>query len=183
MSKDKKEVEQWTTDIKDWQSLDPEAASLLLSLAQQHLTATIDSANIISSTRDKYMTVTTAVVTAAISYAVAGTNDSLTLASCMTIALCLIAYIFLNLNLNQYQIYPLGREPKTVFTEKMVGQYRGQNQYLGIVFAVMERIQQKIDHNKRINATRLKNNSRARIAILCVPFATVVAHAVVTTFY
>lgn len=172
----------WTTDIKDWQSLDPASASLLIELAQQRLAATIDSANIITSTRDRYITINTAVITAAISYAVAGNNDSLTLASSMTIALCMLTYVFLYRNLNAYSIYPLGREPKNVFIEKLVGPYQGQHQYLAIVFAVLESIQLKIDHNTVVNGQRVRNNKWAQRSIACVPLIILLAHAIVKTF-
>jgi len=159
----------WETNIQRWSSLNDDAAKLYIAQAEGRLKETIDTYNTTSSRTDKFFGISTTLLSVSIGYIFNGSNRYLQATSVFVALFSAISLYFLWKNTKPVTIYPLGEEPKFIFTSTFVDVHEGNEQYLNLVFQIMETIQFKIEENRNTNFKRTQNNTYARLFLLLTP--------------
>ena len=167
--------ERWKTDIKRWSKLDLNTAKFYIQEAETRLNETVQTYNINSTRTYWLLVVAMSTVSTAMGYLFSGGDLYLQATAGFSLSFSLVAIIWLYKNLKSYDVYTVGEEPKILFTSKFVDVFEGEKQYLNLIFQTMETIQFKIDNNHITNNRKMRNNKIARIAIVFMPLAFVLA--------
>jgi len=165
-------MERWSTDIHDWTKLTKDSASFYMSQAEARLKSTEDTSNILVASNDRLLGITTTLLSVSIGYLFTGSELFLQTTAFFIILFCAGSGYYLFQNLREYNIFTGGEEPKLIFTSPFVeNEYSPEQQYLNLVFQMMETIQYKIDQNKITNQLRRRRIGRAKQIMLFSPLA------------
>jgi hypothetical protein len=165
-------MERWQTNIEDWTKLTEQSAQFYINQAESRLKSTEDTANILTTSNDRLLGITTSLVSVSIGYLFAGNQIYLQAVSFFVLLVCLIAGFYLIQNMSKYEIYTVGEEPKIIFNSPFIdNSYTKSQQYLNLVFQMMETIQMKIDKNHLINFVRQARLDKAKKVLLTIPLA------------
>lgn len=164
----------WQPDIDDWTKVESESASFYISQAESRLKETTDTYNLTTTRTENYLALVTAILTGALGYIFAGEKPYLQAVSVFGIIPTLIAGYFLSKNLTQFIVYTVGQEPRAIYTSEFIDGIEGKSQIAHLIFYTMRDIQFKIDNNQITNKTRIKNNVKAKSALLSIPIAFII---------
>jgi hypothetical protein len=171
------EIVKWTSDIKKWSKLSKDTAQLYVSQSESRLSATIESANLITSATDKAFGLITTLLSVCIGYLFTGSDCYLKGVSFFILINGIIALLFLFKNMNKYILCTLGEEPQIIFKSSFIdNDFSPEEQYINLAFQVIESTQSKIDHNHYVNAVRQSRLQRTRITLLFIPTAFILAN-------
>ncbi len=170
-------MERWQTDIVDWTKLTEQSAQFYIHLAESRLKSTEDTANIITASNDRLLGIITMLISASFGYLFTGDQTYLQCVSLFILLSCSVAAVFLLRNMGKYELFTIGEEPRQIFTSAFVENniYSESQQYLNIVFQMMEIMQLKIDKNRQINLIRQSRLEKAKRILVAIPLSFLLA--------
>jgi|JI10StandDraft_1071094.scaffolds.fasta_scaffold1178287_1 hypothetical protein len=169
----------WKTDIVNWPKLTVESAKLYITQAENRLTGTVETSKIITAKTELLSAISITIISASIYYFFNGNIPFVKAISFFAFILMLPICFFLIKNWKKYEVATVGEEPQKIFTSKFIDTEFSENeQYINLVFQVMETLQFKIDLNHQTNTVRQRNLTIAKRCFLALPLVFILA-----TFY
>ena len=163
-------MERWSSDINDWSKLSKDSAQLYINQAESRLSATENTSVVLTNSNDRLLGIATSIISVSLGYLFTGDQPYLRTVSFFSLVICIIASFFLLQNLRKFHLYTLGEEPKFILNSSFIdNDFTESEQYLNLVFQIMETIQYKIDQNHLTNSVRQSKLGIAKIILLIIP--------------
>jgi hypothetical protein len=175
-------MEKWSTDIIEWNKLSESAAQLYITLAENRLDETVETAKNITDRNDKLLALNITIITAILGYLASKgleriLNGYLCISLSIMMLILILSLVYLVKNLFLYKIGTKGEEPRFILNTRFVDDYPDNEQYLNLALQVCETYQNKITSNITINNRRNRRLSWAIYIMLSLPLSFLISFA------
>lgn len=169
-------MEKWSTDIIQWNKLSESAAQLYITLAENRLDETVETAKNITDRNDKLLALNITIITAILGFLATHTlekilNSYLCVSLLIMLLVLTLSLVYLIKNLFLYKIGTKGEEPKFILKSSFVDDYPDNEQYLNLALQVCENYQNKITSNTTVNNKRNRRLSLSIYIMLAMPLS------------
>ncbi|MEI7475658.1 MAG: hypothetical protein WCK67_12855 [bacterium] len=160
----------WKSDVKQWNNLEKDTASLILNQAESLLRETVETAKTISLKAEKLITILIPLESGIVLYFIDSSKEIgftfLNITAILTFIIIGLSLYFTSKNFKHYEISVPGEFPDKILTSAFIDTvFKNDEQYLNMVFNICENLQERITINRNLNSIRT-NNNRISISIL-----------------
>jgi len=184
----KEPKEWWTNDIKNWQSISPDTAKLMLDQSEKLLIETIESAKIISAKTTQLVAFLIPLSTLLAGYLIQNWIrngfDYLSITANLCLLCLAVSAYYCYKNFRPYKIAITGEYPHDIVTSKYIdNSFTKDEQYLNLLLNVCDNIENRILVNDDFNTDSIRNNRIAIKALFIIPFCPLLGYLLSLLFF
>ncbi len=173
----------FTVNFSNWQDLTKETAALFFTESEKRLQETLNSYALHTDKAFRILALQLPSITLVAGFVVFGNSIQgpvFNIPAFLFVLIQSIAIYYLIQVAQAFQIQPLGSMPKNLLVPETISKDNNGLQYIGWVINLCENMQDKIDHNARVNEKRAKCLNRAIwISGICAPILSFIAFLLV----
>jgi purine-cytosine permease-like protein len=178
--KNKDGMTNWKTDVKNWDKITNETASLILDQSETVLKETVETAKTISEKTDRLMSILLPIASAILIYLIRNIYtyklNFLNISGGLIFCVICISLWYCYKNFRHYNIAIPGFPPKDILISKLIDNgFNESQQYINMIMTLCENIQDRIELNTTLNTSRSRNNRIALKWLFAIPVCPMVS--------
>lgn len=153
-------------DIPNWEKISEQTANFFYSESEKRLKELLDACNQNQEVAHRMLNILLPIITLTIGYLFSkkwNQDWDLMVPATIFILFQVVSLIHLYLTIRHTEVHSLGSNPRDILKSNLIIEDNERAQYLQYIIGACEEMQNKIDHNRKINNQRANYNNRAML--------------------